>query len=252
MTTSGLLVESAEGYLARGWSPIPIERVGKRPLIKWTVYQKFVATVDEVRGWWKRWPDANVGIVTGRVSGIVVLDVDGKRGDQSLGTKTVVISHTVVALTGNGLHYFFKHPGANIPTRAGILPGLDIRGDGGYVVVPPSIHSSGRRYSWGEHSNPADVDIAPLPEWLVGMLHAGGTTGTPEPWTSLLQGVAEGERNDVAARLAGRLLRAGFSATETVAWLFLWNSRNRPPLPENEILAVVRSIAGREVRRILG
>lgn len=245
-------IDQVRGYLNAGLSVIPIEARGKRPLVSWTVYQSRRSSEEEVRGWLMRWPAMNIGVVTGAVSGIVVLDVDGPRGDKSLHDNRLELPCTVVSLTGNGLHYFFKHLRAHAPTRAGILPGLDIRGEGGYVVVPPSIHPTGRRYAWGEHSSPDDVDIAPLPEWLVTISHTIGTCTNVEPWIGFLQGVAEGERNDVATRLAGRLLRAGFSAKEALAWLRLWNERNRPPLPEQEIVGVVRSIARREVRRILG
>jgi hypothetical protein len=219
-------------------------------MVRWTAYQKRLATIDEVRAWWRRWPTGNIGIVTGAVSGVVVLDVDGRTGEESLKSGQYVLPPTVVSRTGNGLHFFFKHPRKLVPTRAGILPGLDVRGDGGYVVVPPSVHASGRRYSWGEHSGPGDAEYSDVPGWLSALFRS--TSLAPDAaGETFLRGAAEGERNVAAARLAGRFLSRGFSATETLDLLVLWNERNRPPLGREELVRVVKSIAGREARRIL-
>src|SRR5687767_3917350 len=69
---------SAPLYLATGWTPIPIKPKGKSPLIEWKTYQEKPPTIEEVRGWWTKWPTANVGIVTGATSGLVVVDLDSQ------------------------------------------------------------------------------------------------------------------------------------------------------------------------------
>ena len=125
---------------------------GKHPRIReWQVK----ASKDEatVRKWWKRWSTANVCIATGSLSGVVVLDVDPRHGGQD-SLKALEASHdgfseTPVSRTGGGgLHFFFEHPGGRVPNKVGLLPGIDIRGDGGFVVAPPSSHVSGEVYSW--------------------------------------------------------------------------------------------------------
>jgi hypothetical protein len=123
--------------------------VGKRPLVKWEPYQLEPAHADQVDEWWRQWPDANVAIVTGVVSGLVVLDADGPEGVAALDALAVP-RRTWIARTGRGVHVFLRHPGGEvrIPNRAGLRPKLDVRGDGGYVVAVPSLHRSGRTYEW--------------------------------------------------------------------------------------------------------
>ncbi len=125
--------------------------IGKRPLVAWKTYQEELAHADQVDEWWMRWPDANIGIVTGAVSGIVVLDADGPKGLESL--DSFGSTSTWVSKTGRdegGRHVFYRHPGpqVRIENRTGLLPGLDVRGDDGYVIAPPSLHRSGRKYTW--------------------------------------------------------------------------------------------------------
>jgi hypothetical protein len=128
------------------------------------------AGVDQVRRWWRRWPNANVGVVTGTVSGLVVLDVDPRHGgDESLAALEGIhglLPHTVESLTGGGgRHLYFRHPGTVVPSRS-IAPGLDIKGDGGLIVSPPSQHVSGRVYRWEPGCAPGEVPLADLPRWL--------------------------------------------------------------------------------------
>jgi hypothetical protein len=157
-------------HLDRAWSTIPLTPHGKQPLIAWREFQERRATDTEARAWWAQWPEANVGVVTGAISGLVVLDVDPRHGGD-VALAQLVATHgalprTVEARTGGGgRHVLFAYPGIPVRSRAGQLgPGLDVRGDGGYVVVPPSVHPSGVPYAW---VNPPDAaDLAPLPAWL--------------------------------------------------------------------------------------
>lgn len=192
MPSGQALLNTALDYARRGWPVLPIHTMrdehcscgngeckspGKHPLNAHGVSE---ATTDEVtiRKWWRTWPDANIGIATGARSGLVVLDVDpDKGGDHSL--YELASEHgnghlpdTVEVMTGGGgRHIFFAHPGngvsiRNIAQLAG-LPALDVRGDGGYIVAPESLHASGHWYLWEVSSHPDDVPLAPLPEWLL-------------------------------------------------------------------------------------
>ncbi|MCX8114682.1 MAG: bifunctional DNA primase/polymerase, partial [Burkholderiaceae bacterium] len=103
---------AALAYAARGWSPIPIEPRGKRPLVPWLEFQQRIADAEEIAAWFARWPDANVGIVTGRVSGIVVVDVDAQHGGldslRALEREHGALPTTVEAITGGGgRHLYF-------------------------------------------------------------------------------------------------------------------------------------------------
>ena len=139
---------AALDYASRGWSVIPLRPKDKRPLLReWKEYQSRRATEIEIREWWARNPAANVGVIAGAVSGLVVLDVDGKNGHESLKSLPgVEHDKAPVVVTGKGFHAYYRHPGGTVSNRAGMLPGLDLRGDGGYVVAPPSVHPSGRVY----------------------------------------------------------------------------------------------------------
>lgn len=175
------VLDAALDYAARGWRVVPIIPGRKHPGLD--AWQEAATTdPDIIRQWWQRWPTHGVGIATGAGSGIFVLDVDngpGKDGDESLADLQATygpLPETVEVITGSGgRHLYYRVPeGVDIrndqAARLGV--GLDIRGDGGQVVAPPTIHPSGRRYEW-EASNPDDV--ADAPGWLIDLL-----TRTPE------------------------------------------------------------------------
>jgi hypothetical protein len=104
--------------------------------------------VNLIQTWWKLWPEANVAIVTGAFSGLLVLDVDPRHGGEEsleeLEAKHGRIPDTMETITGGGgRHILFAHPGGVVGNKVGLVPGLDVRGDGGYIVAPPSLHMSG-------------------------------------------------------------------------------------------------------------
>ncbi len=234
-------LEAALALAGRGWSVIPLIPGEKRPLLDWKPYQAKPATAEQIRAWWGEHPEANLGIVTGAVSGLVVLDLDGPAGLKSIKGKH--LPPTLSCKTPRGWHYYFRHPGGEVSNRTALLPGVDVRGDGGYVVAPPSANAEGVPYAWAEGL--ADLEPAPLPDWLAEAFRAPSApiARTGENW---LQGAPEGRRNDTAARLCGRWISAGLPAREAEELLVLWNQRNRPPLPEEEVRRVARSIAERE------
>lgn len=166
---------AATQYLTLGWSVIPLEPRGKRPAVidagppekrmPWECYQTRQTRPDEVERWSLRWPDANIGIVAGAVSGVIVADFDGPEGAELKATRE--IPPTPTARTGKGWHVFFKHPGGEVRNFARKLPGLDLRGDGGYVVAAPSIHGNGSVYAW--EVSP-DMPLADPPAWLMELI----------------------------------------------------------------------------------
>ncbi len=157
-----------------GWSLVPLGK-DKKALIKWTALQTQRATVSEIRGWFDTFgDDINPGIVTGKVSGLFVLDIDGEQGQQSL-EKLGHLPHTVCVNTGKGKHYYFKYPelpaGRRVTTKAGISSDdshLDVRGEGGYVMAAGALHPNGNFYEW-EHA-PQYNDIAEAPSWLLDLV----------------------------------------------------------------------------------
>jgi hypothetical protein len=177
-------MKAALDYARLGWSVIPIEPRGKRPLVRWQVYQHRHPDATEVAEWFRRWSDANIAVVTGVVSGLVVLDLDPPHGGdaslQELERKHGPIVETVEARTGGGgRHLYFAHPGEMLHNRVGLAPGVDLRGDGGYVVAPPSVHASGEPYRW--ERSPDVCHLAPLPDWLSEASEEQGRRGHRSP-----------------------------------------------------------------------
>lgn len=176
------LLNHALAYAELGWPVFPVhtpqpdgtcscrrpcDRAGKHPRIS---QGRNGATTDPdtISRWWNVWPDANIGIATGAESGLVVLDID-EGGEDTLVGKD--LPDTVEQITGSGgRHILFMRPADDrrYRTRVRFFPGLDSRGDGGYIVAPPSLHYSGRRYEWEGSSDPLEgMDLAPCPQWLI-------------------------------------------------------------------------------------
>jgi len=249
------VIKAALKYAHRGKAVFPLRPHGKIPL---TPRGHKDASIDPetISAWWSRWPQANIGLVTGACSGVFVLDVDGEEGEASLDmleSQHERLPPTAESITGGGgRHLFFQWPTtADICNSAGRLgPGLDVRGNGGYVVVPPSNHESGKAYFWSVDSAQSP---APAPDWLLTLIwrpHETYKATSPSDWLDLLKGVREGSRNDAITRLAGKLLRAHIDPHLALEICIAWNdSRCRPPLGQEEVAKVVNSIAGRELAR---
>lgn len=241
------LLAAALQCAARGWHVLPLRPAGKQPLTRHGCQE---ATVDAptITVWWRRWPQANVGIACGP-SGLVVIDLDHGRGGleawADLRGRYAFDDATVMALTGGGgMHLYFQAP-ADLPigNSAGRLgPGIDVRGSGGYVVAPPSRHPSGRAYAWDVGFHPDETTLAPLPPPLSQLL-AASAKGHAETATPASP-IPEGQRNAALASLAGSMRRRGMSRGAILAALTVTNrERCRPPLPQAEVERVARSVA---------
>jgi len=242
------IAHAAASYLARGWSILPIRASDKRPLLRWERLGTTRPTEAEVADWFRRWPQANIGIITGEISNLVVIDVDPKHGgDESLARlqrRLGELPLTVEAKTGGGgRHLYFLHPDVMVRNRAGLAQGIDVRGDGGYVVAPPSVHPSGNRYSWVPHHSPDERPLAALPRWLLGPIGARAGRSLAN-WRRLItEGVAQGERNSTIASLTGHLLWHRVDPAVALELLLAWNRMHcRPPLEDWEVAQVVESI----------
>ena len=243
------ILDAALEYLGLGFSVIPI-RPGetKKPLLAWTEFQSRLPAEQEVEAWWLKWPDANVGIITGKVSGIFVIDGDGEIGNRWISEnlpKTAVYARTGRA--EGGCHCFYRTPpGIIVKNKVGWKPKVDIRGEGGYVVAAPSIHHTGRRYElimiegfrgWEEL---AEFN----PYATAGNLSSVDFKAVKLPGEEFGP-AAKGERNDTLAKILGKLFNAGVPARD--AWEFVvgWNRKNTPPMGEAEVKATFQSILNR-------
>ena len=154
------LLCSALGYRSYGYSVIPVNRSNKKPLIRWGPYQIRPPSIQEIENWWARWPLANIAVITGPVSNIIVVDVDSDKGMERI--NALIAESTIkpyCRTPRGGAHFWFKYR-EGLQTKAGVLEDIDVRAKGGYVIVPPSIGANDVPYRW---VLPRD-DSEPLPQ----------------------------------------------------------------------------------------
>lgn len=160
------MMEAALAYARRGWAVFPLGVQSKEPAVK-GAYKAATRDEVQVRRWWQHVPEGNIGLATGAVSGLWVLDIDGLEGEASFAALVEEhegeLAETLMASTGKGYHLYWRMPqGAEQGRRIGVRPGIDIIGGQGYLVAPPSVHPSGRKYRW---LNPEAVPLQ-APQWL--------------------------------------------------------------------------------------
>jgi hypothetical protein len=260
METKPDMMQAALEYAKRGWKVFPVhapllggcscrnpkcDHVGKHPRVKWST--EATTDTNTIQRWWKKWPDANIGVVTGSPSGIFVLDKDDKNGGsgsqslQHLIETNGKLPETLRSTTGSGEHFYFLHPGIKVPTRVNdFADGLDVRGDGGYVVAPPSLHANGRRYECREPR----TAIATAPDWLLGLVTAESVPELKVSSQGTDNSIPGGERNNTLFKLVCLLLGSGMQSSEVVTAAFLLNQqRCKPPLADSEVIGIVESAA---------
>lgn len=206
------------------------------------------ATTDpgRIRTWHAIYPNANWALACGRESGVLVVDVDPRHGGyESLDKWTAEheLPETLTVLTGGGgLHFYFEYPADSvIGNRTGWLSGVDIKSDGGYVILPPSNHKSGGTYRWRSELDPS---IAP-PVLLQSIEKRERDNWTGGPVVGLLQGVPEGSRDNTFHSRAVKMLGAlGVDEYDTVVHVLLEAARQSPgshPFGEADIHRIVTS-----------
>ena len=242
-------LQAALSYAEPGWRVFPCKR-DKSPI---TPHGLNDATTDRetILAWWRRWPWALVAIAV--PAGCLVIDVDGTDGWAALEAEGLTLPATLTAITGRGewhRHLWYALPaGIQLRNAVGLLPHVDLRALGGYVVAPPSVSVHGP-YSWVGRFDIADV--SECPEWVIERASRTETKATTpaSEWRSLVAGVTEGQRNVAAARLAGHLLRRYVDPVVVLELCRCWNvARCRPPLPDDEVVRTVDSVARLELRR---
>jgi len=229
-------------YAKRGLAVFPCN--GKIPLTS-NGYKDASSDSATVEKLFTAHPKANIGLVTGKVSGIFVLDIDIKNnagGADSLSELEKIngpLPTTVESLTwSGGRHIFFKYPPQGIGCRTGIRPGIDIRGDGGYVIAPPSI-VEGKPYSWEVSHHPEGVPMVDAPEWLLDLI----AQRTPIDHADREIKYSKGKRNSWLTSRAGKYRAMGHNP-ETIELLCRIDNENQctPPLKEKEVHNIAFSV----------
>lgn len=266
VTADSPRLKSLLSFLDRGWPLLPLHypigkdkcscskkdcsSAGKHPMTKHGLHD---ASLEEsqILKWWRDVPNANVAIRTGVESGIVVLDIDPRHDaihslaelERQYGPLPTTLK---VRTGGDGWHYYFLHPGVKVTNRVNILPGLDFRGDGGYIISPPSVHKTLRPYVWEDETQ----QIAPLPEWLLKILlhrpnshhhvaHVAKVEKVEPSVKSQTRYFGEGSRNNSLLSLGGFLKSRGASVEEISQVLLTLNkSVCTPPLDDKQVLDI--------------
>ena len=188
-----LKLKAAIDYQEQGLSVIPIKHKDKKPRVKWKQYQEEKADKQRIEEWFSKYPNASIGIVTGEISDIAVIDIEK-------GGSTDEYPPTVTAKTGGGgYHLYYRYPESGISNSTRTKELTDIRGDGGYVIAPPSMHPSGNQYEWIADFNDVDMKEFPLDSFTGGSEKNTKTDLSHE----LNREVPEGERNNTATKVAG-------------------------------------------------
>lgn len=237
----------AAEYFDRGWSVLPLS--GKRPAISsWLEYQERRAGLSELRRWFKS-GRANVGVVTGTLSGLVVVDCDTPE-DANFWKASFPLSPLAVLTGRGGSHFYYRYPlGEHVFNRAGLLSRkIDLRGQGGYVVAPPSRHPNGSQYCW---QGSDDYCLDALPYFSTAWINRDDAPPTPVSFTDLrsprsylrsIQAVSGQGGHNQTFRAACKLRDAGLTPDEALDELLIWNRSNAsPPWSVEELLHKVKS-----------
>ncbi|MFC1862915.1 bifunctional DNA primase/polymerase [Thermodesulfobacteriota bacterium] len=162
-------LKAALWYKKNGFSVIPV-KPNKKPFISWTRYQKERASEDQIKSWWTKWPDANIGLCCGKISEVDVIDCDSQAGVDALNEFLSDSFLTPMAQTPKGYHFYFKHrPGLSNGVR--VLTDCDLRTTGGYIIAPPSTNGNGKDYQW--KIKISDEPPADMPPMLFDVLKQG-------------------------------------------------------------------------------
>ncbi len=241
-------------YAARGIGVFPINADTKRPLTTGGFHDASTDP-DVIRAWWRRHSAAGLAIPTGKASGVVVIDFDRVDAIVELVDRFGQLPPTPSVRTpSGGMHFYFRAPVERVACSVSKLAaGVDVRGDGGYVAVPPTRRADGRAYKWAHADT---IALAALPAPWSDAIAAPPLTpaATPaEAWINAVYGpVLEGQRDQSLTRLVGHLLRRHVDARVVLALAYAVNARAcRPPLDDRDVERIVGSISGRELSRRL-
>jgi hypothetical protein len=226
---------------------------GKHPVFQCAPHGVLDATTDpsSIAQWWALFPDSNIGIATGSISGLVVIDIDPGHGGedawQNLENANETIPDTWWVETGSGgFHIYFTDNSGDIRNSASAVgPGIDVRGENGYVIAPPSKHISGGDYNWSELYNPQTVKHpASIPDWLMSRVSSNRSRSFQRTGpTPIPDKITEGGRNMWMASIAGTMRRRGMSLEAVEAALQIENRMKcTPPLDRQEVKRIAWSI----------
>jgi hypothetical protein len=252
-STKSSALASALRAARRGWPVIPVHgfangkctcgnpdcaHPAKHPL---TTHEIRDATTHRstIRKWLRKHPNANLGIATGKESGLLVLDIDPRHGGleslEKFEAEFGQLPDGPQVRTGRGRHLYFRHPVGKVKSKIGVPPGIDVRADGAYVVGAGSLHKSGKPYLWVKNKTPKKTSLPHLPDALLRPLETHSPSPLqPEPV------IPEGQRNSTLASLGGSMRSRGMTG-QTIEVALLEENRQHcdPPLSDAEVIGII-------------
>lgn len=259
-------VDYALAYASLGWKVFPVAK-NKVPIKDHELgltggFYAATSDPDTITKWWTVYPDAGIAVRTGAESGIFAVDVDVKDGAPGMETLKELFDTydtfptTVTAETGSkGRHYLFSYPNIHVKSSSHALGrSLDIKGDGGYIIVAPSSNQAGA-YRWWEGKSPFEMKVAQAPDWLLDIISKGLSKHAKEQnankkgrvWKRLANDpseIGEGGRNDALTSLGGWMRSKGAEEADILATLLAVNeNRCKPPLDPSEVERIAQSVA---------
>ena len=239
------MLDEALRYRNMNLSVIPVGK-DKRPLIPWKEYQERHATLEEITKWFSD-TDANIGIVTGKISGIAVLDCDSQDAINKF--RETYTGLTPAVRTPRGMHFYYKYEeGVRNTVKVGNLD-MDVRGEGGYVLAPPSVNAQGQAYSW--HVSLSSLNALDSFSFLNNIYNARARGGLQEstPSTNVYTLFNKGTRDNDLFHVANCLVKGGAQDEVTRQVIEILAQNCNPPFPEKDIDAKIQSALNRAGRR---
>jgi len=229
------IIQQAGEYLKLGFSLIPINSKNKKPCVKWKQFQNLKADMSEINEWLKKFPNMALAVVTGKESNLAVIDFDSAQA-VAMG-KALGIMDTPLVKTKRGMHAYYQYrAGIKNKQKIGFIPDTDIRGEGGYAILPPS-EVSGFKYSWVEDRSLFDILTDEFPEII--HLHVKSSKTSI---TELLKGVPEGKRTSSGLIILGSYINQGYTKKSVTDKLIQWNLKCDPPKKDSEVLEMIDDI----------
>jgi len=250
------------------WSVIPLSPNSKVPPKGFEVipFRTRLASEDEIKAWWSENPNYNIGIITGKLSNLLVVDHDKYKPEYSEDEALKYIPDSVITPTTKspqgGDHQYFIYPDENITIGAALLPGMDYRGEGGYIVAPPSINGNGKSYEWV--ISPKDTEFANAPSQVIDLLKSSSSISSNLLYTqgltnNILKDVKDvktcyifshsGSRDQDIFHVANTLKKGGASNDELHIILNILAEHCDPPFPRSEVELKISSAIDRVSRK---
>lgn len=246
--------DAAIGYASRGWAVFPLRERSKAPAVKGG-FKSATDDEDMIGQWYDTYPDHNLGIATGAVSGgllVIDVDVDPDKGEDGMDfireweSVHGELPETVTAITGRGGYHFYYRVAGAVPCSVNKELGVDVRCDGGYVVAPPSVHENGCQYQWENH--PDDYELADADENVMALVeYLQGPQSEPTGQRfSLPKSIGKGSRDDTLFRYACSLQAQGYD-DDYISMVVVKANRERcdPPMSDGDVHRIIVSATGR-------